>query len=225
MSYSIFTICTENYRDAWDVMRESWLHTSAEKVVIYTDKYWEEPGDRVEIVPFFSKSSDWLTNVGHKVRATNDILRRVGGKLVFVDIDCWLNYDPVETFKLDFDLAVTRLYNLDVAVSTGIYFIRDNDFMMEFCREWMSLQDGILERNPHLQERTCSHSQAAFSSICRKYQNDKKVLDLPVGIYNRKVKQGVLKKVLTEKDLIKVFHFYNLAFRDNVCVDAIIGRG
>jgi len=224
MSYSIFTICTENYRDAWDVVRASWLRTSADKVIIYTDsKDWQERDSRIEIVPLFGKSDSWLTNVGHKVQATNDVLERVGGNLVFVDIDCWLSYDPVETFSLDFDLAVTRLNDLKTAVSTGIYFIRDNEFMRKFCREWLVLQECILERNPQLRERTCSHSQAAFSGLCRKYKEDRKILDLPVEVYNRKVKRSVLEDVLGEKDRIKVFHFYNLAFRDKICVDAIMG--
>jgi hypothetical protein len=223
MSYSIYTICTNNYRDSWELVKQSWLRTSASKIFIYTDdKEWTEK-DRVQVIPLFDVSDDWLVNVGHKVQATRDVLGRVDRNVVFIDSDCWLNYDPAETFDLSFELAVTRLNNLATAVSTGIFFIKDVVFMREFCNKWQALQDDIWLRHPELRERTCSHSQAAFSALCRQYQSSRRILDLPVEIYNRKVKQSVLTDVLKERDMIKVFHFYNLAFRDKECVRSIIG--
>jgi len=37
MRYSIFTICSKNYKDAYNFVIESWLRTKVEKIYVYTD--------------------------------------------------------------------------------------------------------------------------------------------------------------------------------------------
>ena len=80
MGYSIFTLCSENYLDAYHFSIDSWLETKADKITIYTDFDLERKSERIEVLKYFEPSDDWLVNVGRKVTAAQHYLRNCRGK-------------------------------------------------------------------------------------------------------------------------------------------------
>ena len=74
MNYCIYTICTKNFKDAYDFAIDSWLkNTTADKIYVYSDYYWEPTDNRVEVIPIL-KSGDWLQIVNYKVTVSKDVL-------------------------------------------------------------------------------------------------------------------------------------------------------
>ena len=77
MNYCIYTICTKNFKDAYDFAIESWLvNTSASKIYVYSDCSWEADDSRVEIIPLFDRCEDWLKAVSYKVTASKDVIKK-----------------------------------------------------------------------------------------------------------------------------------------------------
>ena len=105
--YSIFTVCTNNYQDDNKFTCRSWVATRAAKIFIYTDNpSFPRYSSKVEIVPYFSRNDDWLVNVGRKVIAAQDMVKRSPtDNMVFLDSDIFLCGDIAEVFNKSFDIA------------------------------------------------------------------------------------------------------------------------
>ncbi len=128
--YSIITLCTKNYRQAYNFVIDSWLRTKAEKIYVYTDDpEWQSSNDRVEIVHCFKYSTDWLENVGKKVFACIDVIkyeRTHWHNAIFIDIDCYITAELGNIFNNDFDIAATRVDEPRLDTSTGFFCFRNN---------------------------------------------------------------------------------------------------
>jgi len=223
MSYCIYTICTKNFKDAYNFVIDSWLNnTIAEKIYIYTDDIdWVSNNYRIEIIPLFGACNDWLTSVNYKVTASKDVVKKPFEKLVFVDMDCYLTGDLEHVFEQEFDFAVTRLNNPhpDVRVSTGIFFFHNTEKTKKLFDEWEELQKNVWGK-----EKACSQSQNAFSMLIRQHHEigDYNIIDLDVDIYNRKTSTKWLIDLRKDIEKTIVLHFYNTSYRDDYCVNEVM---
>jgi UDP-N-acetylglucosamine pyrophosphorylase len=229
MKYSIFTICTENYRDAYEFVIDSWLNnTKAEKIYIYTDDdKWKISNPRIELVKFLDKSTDWLKIVKTKTTVFKHFLTTYNiDNSIFVDMDCYIKEDLGHVFENKFDVAVTRLNQKRTAVSTGIILVKNREKMIPFLDEWNNQQEHLDSKRRKVKERTCSNNQKSFSDLIRKKNRDRKmnVLDLDVDIYNRKAKPNRIKDLVKQEKAgkkIKVLHFYNTSYRNKKYVKQV----
>ena len=229
VNYSIFTMCSKNYKDAYDFVIDSWLRTSVKNIYIYTDDpNWKSNNDRITIINLFdSISNDWLVNTGRRVIAAKDFIKKAGERLVFLDIDCYLIRDIGHVFEdYDFDFAVTRLIRPRIDVSAGVYFFYNTENNRKFFDEWHENQKLNYKRGKGVTAYQGSYAQLAFSNVIRGYHRTEshKVIDLDVDIYNRKT--GKPPQIdSTIKDLkenkIEILHFYARTWR-NKDVDKII---
>lgn len=236
--FLIYTICTHDYKDAYDLVIDSWLKkTSAYKILVYTDKKWDSGKERVSIIerlPEVRGSSDrWLSAVRWKRKLTEEVLGMMakGDSAVFMDIDCYLLGDIGDVFQKDFDLAVTRLFTgRRLTVSTGIFWFRKTDYMVHFMTSWERIEK-ILKSKKKDRARACSNNQRSFSDAARTFHRlgHMKIKDMNHGIWNRKFHKGHLERndlmdqVRTKK--IKVLHFYNNSYREPGFIEELFKRG
>ena len=225
--YSIFTICSKNYRDAYDFVINSWLNTTTKKIYVYTDdKDWKSDNDRIEIVLFLNKEKNWNKIVKFKTKVFKEFSKKKIPYSIFVDMDCYLLDDIGDVFKKDFDFAITRLNTPQIAVSTGIVYIKYSNKMSLFYDEW-EIYETNLEKTRKPKERTCSNNQQTFSDLIRSSYKSKKlkIHDIDVNVYNRKAKPGRIKDLIKQKKegkKIKVLHFYNTSYRNEDYVNQMV---
>jgi len=189
MGYSILTYCSKNYMDAFNFSIDSWLKIKADKIIIYTDFDLKFNSNRVEIVKHFRPSKKWLVNVGRKIPTILHYLKRDNaGQIVFLDMDCYIVNDFSEVFEKDFDLAATRFFSEHAeTISTGVWFARANERVIEFMERWdrLSYEYKIQGRGMKIAET--AYEQYSFSDLARKtYKNELicKILPLEEKIYN-----------------------------------------
>lgn len=227
MKYSIFSLCTKGYRDAYDFVINSWLNnTNAEKIYIYTnDNDWRSNNKRVKILTFSNDETNWNKIVAFKTDAYIDIYRRNITNSVFLDIDCYVFTDIGHVFEKNFDFAVTRLYYENIAVNSGVVFTKRTEKLVRFYKEWRNLEYSLNKRNIP-KPRTCSNNQKSFSDLIRKKNKTKQmnILDLDAQIYNRKAKPEGLNVLLDQihsgKE-IKILHFVNNSYRNLEYVEVL----
>lgn len=66
--YNIISYCSENYKDCFFFSIDSWINTNASKIFIYTDGWsLENFNEKVQFIPFFSKTENWVDNTSNKV--------------------------------------------------------------------------------------------------------------------------------------------------------------
>ena len=220
MEYSIFSICTENYKDAYDFAIGSWLQKTKANITIYSDAQWPVKSPRVQIKKIFSKSSDWGTNICRKAQASKEAFKE-GKNLAFVDMDCWLRGDLGHVFEKDFDLAATKLERKG-NVSTGVYFYRNNDKAKKFMDLWerkvKSLKNfGNRSKRPL--------DQVTFSKTIEESKN-MTIIDVGAPKYNRKIsdtKRNPKQIKELENDNPIVLHFYNKSYLNNANVSEVFG--
>lgn len=222
VEYSIFTICTKNYRDAYEFTIDSWLRTSAEEIYIYTDdSTWKSNNDRIKIKKIFEPSKDWLTNVGRK-SLVGQATRKISTEcLLFLDIDCYLVNDLGYIFdEHDFDFAVTRFDEgrRRPPISSGIYFFHNTERNRKFFDDWAVDQKKVYKLGRGRTTYGCSYSQISFSNLLKKYSHQKKykVINLDVLRYNRKTGKPHQKTSVIgglKRKEIEVLHFYARTWR------------
>ena len=228
-AYSIFTVCTRNYRDASDFSIDSWLATKARHIYVYTDDpTWVAKTDRISILPVFSASDSWLINVGHKARAFRRILDETPCEnVVFLDADCYVWSEIGGVFEKDFDLAVTRFLK-GVTISSGIWFSRNNQRTKDFTNAWLKKQDEFNPAPTGSRHRIgSSYSQNSFDHVLRQVDRDRvcRILKLSYNMYSLKVKDRsklskakalIIKKLLMKRLCEKpnILHFYNNSYRN-----------
>lgn len=206
--YMIFSMCSGNYRDAYDFVIDSWLATDASCVRIYTDdKQWRD--ERVEIVSMFEPSSDWLVNAARKAVVTEHAVHHSDVEnIVFLDIDCLLTGGVGHVFELDFDIAVTRLER--EFCSNGVFFMRASkvhDFVFAYAL--------AQERLPRPKGKTWDYDQKAFMQAL-KVAEGLNAINLDYRVYNRKVGNRVRTQEQIQElkdDESLVLHFYNNSYR------------
>ncbi len=220
-NYSIFTLCSKNYRDAYDFVIDSWLRTNAKNIYVYTDDpNWKSDNERVKIIKLFDKeSTDWLVNVARKYKVAGNAMKYGDEALMFLDIDCYIVNDIGYLFdKYDFDFAVTRLLRKRIAINSGLYLFRNTKHNKRFVSDWAVEQERCYRmgkgRNPY----ESSHSQFGFSNVIRRYhsQGTHKVIDLDPLRYHRKTGKPTLVKATIEdlkQNKIEILHFYARTWR------------
>lgn len=227
-NFSIFTICTENYKDGIDFAIPSWLKLdSVDKIYIYTDFDLVYENDRVIVLNKINKTGDWLEIVGLKAVLLKDFLSFYKGiNFAFIDIDCYIVKDISHVFDKDFDIAATRMFDKKSA-SSGVWFCRNNENINGFCKEWINEQNNFKKRKIGVKPNAQSYSQKSFSHILhKKYKENKKlkVLPLDVEIYNSNhdnIEQWLLN---INKYNPNVLHFKGCRFRDKKLFEKIIGK-
>lgn len=222
MNYTIFSICTENYKDAYDFAIDSWLNnTKAHKIIIYSDIEWEPKDPRIKIEKIFSQSSDWGTNICRKSKASLEALNE-GDNLVFVDMDCYIRGDIGHVFRNGFDLAVTKLERKG-NVSTGIYFFRNNPKTNKFMNIW---ENTVKTLNGFGSRKSRPKDQVTFSSTIDKMARAMTISNLDYCRYNRKITdikrtKEQLRNLKADNSL--VLHFYNKSYNSSRNIDEVFG--
>jgi len=220
-NYSIFTMCSKNYKDAYDFVIDSWLRMSVKHIYIYTDDPdWKSNNDRITIINLFNHiTDDWLINTGRRVFAAQDVVKKAEERLIFLDIDCYLIRDIGHIFEdHSFDFAVTRLNRQNISVSAGIYFLYNTEHNRKFFDDWYKEQKLNYEKGKGVVAYEGSYAQIAFSDIIRKYYRtgSHKVIDLDVDVYNRKAGKPQQTDLIIEdlkQNKIEVLHFYARTWR------------
>ncbi len=226
--YSIFSMCTKNYRDAYEFVIDSWLRTTAKNIYIYTDdKSWISDNDRIKIIKLFDESDDWLVNVGRKFMVAKDVVKFGDKLLMFIDIDCYFVNDIGYIFdKYDFDFAVTRLYRRDTEINSGLYFFSNTEYNRTFINDWAEDQEKNYKLGLGIKPYAGSYSQFGFSNTLRRYdaQRTHKVIDLDPQRYHRKVgkphqKHDAIEDIKQNK--IEVLHFYARTWRKKESIEIL----
>jgi len=187
-NFSIFTICTENYKEAINFSVPSWLKfNNVVKIYIYTDFDLNYDDDRVVIINKINKTKDWLEVVGLKAILLKDFLENYSdNNFVFIDIDCYMVKDISDIFNEDFDIAVTRMFDKKSA-NSGIWFCKNNENIIKFSNDWINIQNRNKKNKIGIVKYNSSFSQKAFSEILHKEYKNKtylKVLPVDVNKYN-----------------------------------------
>lgn len=223
VNYSIFTMCSKNYRDAYNFVIDSWLRTSVKNIYVYTDDPdWKSNNDRITIINnlFDSVTDDWLINTGRRVIAAKDVIKKAEEKLVFLDVDCYLVKDIGHIFEdYDFDFAVTRLTEPRIDVSAGVYFFHNTENNRKFFDEWQESQKLNHKKGTGTTVYGSSYTQQAFSYVIRKYYNTKshKIINLNAAVYNRKTgKPSIIDSTIEDlkENKIEILHFYARTWRN-----------
>jgi frataxin-like iron-binding protein CyaY len=224
-NFTIFTICTENYKDVIDITIPSWLKlNSLEKIYIYTDFDLTYNNDKVVVLNKIKKTNDWLEIVGLKALLLKDFLDFYEGiNFAFIDIDCYIKEDFSEVFNLDFDIAATRMNSRKMA-NSGVWFCKKGDGIKMFNKQWCLKQDEYLRKKIGVKKHISSYSQKSFSDILHKeYNNEKKIKVIPINenIYNCEEDSvdGWIKKII--KNNPKIIHFKGRKWRDKNCMNIL----
>lgn len=222
--YSIITLCTKNYRDAYNFVIDSWLRTKAEKIHIYTDdSQWVSGNDRIEIVHYFSPSTDWLKNVGRKVCVCGDSLTEEASNIIFIDIDCYITAEIGDIFDRDFDIAATRVNEPKLDASTGFFCFRNNETIRNFFVDWQADQERVKCNRRGVAEWCSAYEQIAFSALLRRLIDVGMldVLSLNADWYNRKTRTALINHDALKDPRLRVLHFYQASFRDQECIKEV----
>lgn len=220
--YSIITLCTKNYRKAYNFVIDSWLRTDAERIYVYTDDpEWKSNNDRVEIVHYFRPSDDWLLNVGKKVFCCMDsIKRQLADNFIFLDIDCYITAELGNLFNPYFDIAATRVDEPRLDTSTGFFCFRNNEIIKKFFFQWQADQETVRKNRRGIKEGCGAYEQIAFSELIRKMRKngELQVLSLNADWYNRKTRLALINHKALKDKRLKILHFYQKSFLDLACI-------
>jgi len=169
--YHIFTICTKNYRDAYEFSIASWLSKAVEKVYVYTDDAtWQSDNERVEIIPHFVESASWLINVGRKPAAALHLLSTQPSltNIIFLDADCFVRHELGGMFEKKFDFAPTLIEHAD-CISSGVWFFRNNATVVAMMERWKKVQRKNKKAGRGMSPHRTSYSQLALDTIVREH--------------------------------------------------------
>ena len=211
MNYNIFSICTENYKDAFDFAIGSWIKNTSADITIYSDAKWKSPDPRVTIKSVFAKSNDWGTNICRKCEASIAAINDGGKNLAFVDMDCYLRGDLGHVFNESFDLAATKLERKG-NVSTGVFFLRNNGKSLKFMKAW-ELEVKALKNFGDRSKKPLD--QVTFSKVIDNLKSGMKIIDVGAEKYNRKIsdtKRTSKQVKMLQSDDPLVLHFYNKSY-------------
>jgi alpha-N-acetylglucosamine transferase len=230
--YCIFSMCSKNYRDAYDFVIESWLKTDVEKIVIYTDdKDWKSNNPRIDIVKIFEPSTDWLVNTGRRSICTQHVLDNYNyEKLIFLDIDCYVIKNISHVFDSNFDIAVVR-WSKKIELSAGVFFINKNSKTQSFGDDWTTHANKMKAKQIGMAAHAGSYAQIGYDKLIksRAAKGQYNVLKLDFSQYSIKIKRLSTKSKFPQafknteqlfRSLdIKVLHFYNNSYREEDTVE------
>lgn len=224
-NFSIYTICTENYKDAIDFLLPSWLRLkSVDKIYIYTDFDLSYDNERVVVLNKINKTDDWLKIVGLKSILLDDFLSFYNEKyFAFIDIDCYIVKDVSSIFDKDFDVAATRMNSKKVA-NSGVWFCKNTENTKRFANEWMNLQKEYKNKKIGVKKHNSSYSQRSFSFILhREYKNKTYLNVLPVDVNKYNYEDDDVDKWVN--DIIKhnpyILHFKGRRWRDKSIINKV----
>jgi hypothetical protein len=201
MKYVIFTVCTANYKDAYDFVIDSWLKTDVSKILIYTDDPdWKSSNKRIEIIHLFKEKTDnWLKNTGRRAFATKDVLEnKQYNNVIFLDIDCYLLKDFEHVFWNNFDIGVVRFED-GKNISAGMFFIKKNNKTKDFGQAWINEQEkchlkkrgtspkAYYKNSPLGRPKNSSYAQLGFNDLIRSNCDYYNILKLSFDKYSLKV--------------------------------------
>ncbi len=226
MQYDIVTVCTSQYRDAYEFVISSWLRSVAARIHIFTDEQFADSTDRLLFYPIL-KSCDWFEGIGYKVGCCRRSLDLGVANLVFLDADCYLLGDIGMVFEDRFDVAVTRMRHRKLTVSTGVFFYRASGVVADFFKLWEKTQAQYKTRDvikgkefdryglKRVKVDGALYEQRAFSDLLRSPDCGLVVASLSEAIYNRKVNERKVAELMRDpkRGRIKVLHFYGNCYR------------
>jgi len=217
--YLIFSICTENYKDALDFTLPSWIKQDAVgKIVIYTDfDYDTIKSNKLEIINTLKKTDDWLEIVGLKAIQLKEFLETYNPRhFVFLDVDCYILKDVSEVFSQDFDIAATRM-NKKKPANSGVWFVKNTDKIKRFADDWILKQDEYKKNGWGIKKHRSSYEQNSFSDILHKEHKNKtyfNVLPISEGTYNYEDDNMDRWINNVNKHKPKILHFKGRRWRD-----------
>lgn len=224
---TIFTICTENYKDALDFSLPSWLKfDSVENVYIYSDFEFTYPDERIVVLNELPKTNDWLEIVGFKSWVLSRVLNTFTDKnLAFIDIDCYMTSDVSEVFDDELDIAPTRIGVKGVSANSGVWFCRNNENVRQFAKEWGDLQQEYRENKIGVVKYAPSYSQLSYSHILHRELKNKTYLNVfPISeeVYNNEadLMHDWMEKI--RRGNYKILHFKGRRWRDKEIVDKVL---
>jgi hypothetical protein len=225
--FTIFTLCTHNYKDAFDFFLPTWVKfDTIESIYVYTDFEYTHEDPKVKVINFIKKTDNWLDAVGLRAVILSDFLKKeTTNNIAFVDIDCYIREDISEIFDNQFDIAVTRMNVKNTTASAGIWFARKGTAINKFSKNWHDLQIRFKKMRLGIVEYKQSYSQKSFSKIVHdQYKINRpymKVLPISVDIYNCEDSDNSkwIDKIL--KNNSKVIHFKGRRWRDADCMNLL----
>jgi len=225
--FSIFTICTENYKDAIDFSIPSWLGLGTlDNIFIYTDFDLAYPDKRVIIINDLDKTSDWLKIVRLKAMLLRRfILTYNCPYFCFIDIDCYITGDISDMFNNDFDIAATRMMHPIYGANAGVWFCKNTPALSKFANEWIELQEQFKENGRGVMKHDQSYSQLSYSDILHRELKNKTyltVLPIPSVIYNNEADDVNVWAEGVKNNHPKVIHFKGRRWRDSELVKRIL---
>lgn len=210
--FSIFTICTENYKECALKTIPSWVkQNNVERIYVYTDFNLEYDSQKVIVLPIIEKTTDWIKIVGMKCKVLKNITKMTieNEKLAFIDIDCVIKDDISEVFENKFDIAVTR-FSKKNTINSGVWFVINNDNVKKLAEEWENLQNIYFERKNGVKARYSSYSQKSLSEIVHQQYDNKTyltVLPLSSRKYNHEADNEISWAKTVKRDNPKIIHF------------------
>lgn len=238
MGYQIVAYCSANYADAFDFVIQSWLKTSVDRIVVYTDTVdIKSPDRRVTIVPHFDPSDDWIVNVERKILTAHDFIHSFPNitNFAFMDIDCYIAHDIAPLFEQSFDVAVTRLLEKTAhaanTASAAPWYGKLNQRTFNFVDIWAKRAQQYKAAKKGIRPHKVSFVQYSFTDIVRQAHatgEPFKVLAAKKNVWNCEDQndENWLRTIRDHKS--KVIHFKSRKFRKPELAkrvfDAIQGR-
>lgn len=225
--FSIFTICTANYKEALLLTLPSWLALDTlEGVYVYTDFSLDYPDDRVVFIQNIKRSDDWLYIVGLKAILLKDFIQRSPCMyFAFIDADCYIKSDISGVFDKDFDIAPTRMKVKGRAANSGVWFCKLSDRLMKFAKEWASLQEKYRKQGMGVVKHVSSYSQRSFSDILHRelaHHTYLFVHPLSADVYNNE--DDYIDRWINrlKQHPAKIIHFKGRKWQDKAIVEKIL---
>jgi len=223
--YEIFAYCSENYKDAYDFVINSWLKPNITKITIYTDFKLKPHDKRIEIIPMFEnqKSEDWIVGTGRRLDIINHFSEMnydSGKRILFLDIDCYIVKDVSHIFSKQFDIGITRLYNNEShtnnTATAGLWWARMNPQYQKFIDDWTRLARIYKNSKRGVRKHFISYVQYSFTDVARKNLNGKKYKILPIdeNFYNSEHSNNTKWLAKVRKCKPYILHFKGRKFRD-----------
>jgi len=221
-TFEIFAYCSKNYSDAFNFVMPSWSRCeSVSKITVYTDWNYTYSDNKVEIIPMFQNSSDWIVGTGRRL----DVIKKysedngVSNKQVlFLDIDCYLVRNVLEVFNYEFDIAISRLNSKEShtnqTATAGLWFARLNDGYFNFIDQWFKTASDFKRLGIGLQKYHISYVQYSFTQVAKQKTNNYDVMPIDENKYNSEhtLENKWIEKIIKYKP--SILHYKGRRFRD-----------
>jgi hypothetical protein len=225
-SFEILAYCSETYKDGLEFVLPSWIRfNSVAKIVVYTDWKYQYNNSKVEIIPMFPKSNDWIIGSSRRLDAIkhySEANRNNVQRLLFMDVDCYMVHDVSEVFNYHFDIAISRLNSKEKyangTATAGLWFARLTPGYFNFIYKWFDAAEEYKQRGIGMIPHQILFDQYSFTDIAKSECKDYKVLSINEHIYNSEHSNNSKWFQNIVKYQPKILHYKGRRFRNNQLV-------